>query len=177
MTTLSRWDPLREMTTLHDAMSHLLEQAVLRPGYGPLGTGGSMLGMMDVVELDGRYLCHVALPGVAPDAIDLTVRQNTLTVRATLQEPLPEEQRKNATYLLREFGAGEFSRSITFPKDVNSDAVDAHFDRGVLTIEIPVAQHAQPRRIAIREAESTEKPRQIVEENATVDQREPAHVG
>lgn len=177
MTTLSRWDPLREMTTLHDAMNQLLEQAVLRPGYGYLGASGSALGMMDVVELDGRYLCQVALPGVNPDAIDLTVRQNTLTVRATVQELLPEEQRKNATYLLREFGTGEFTRSITFPKDVSSDAVEARFEQGVLAIEIPLARHAQPRRITIRQPESEAKPRQIVDENVSAEKREPAQVG
>lgn len=180
MTTLSRWDPLREMTTLHDAMNQLLDQAVLRPGSGYLGATGSGLGMMDVVELDGRYLCQIALPGVNPDTIDLTVRQNTLTVRATVQEPLPEDQRKNATYLLREFGSGEFTRSITLPKDVNSEAVEAHLDHGILSIAIPLAQHAKPRRITVRDAErgaSTAQPRQIVEENAASDKREPAHIG
>lgn len=177
MTTLSRWDPLREVTTLHDAMNQLLEQAVLRPGYGYVGASGAALGMMDVVELEGRYLCQVALPGVNPDAIDLTVRQNTLTIRATVQEVLPEEQRKNAKYLLHEFGTGEFTRSITFPKDVSSDAVDARFERGVLFVEIPLARHAQPRRITIRQAESEAKGRQIVDESATADTREPAHVG
>lgn len=176
MTAISRWDPLREMTTLHDAMNQLLEQAVLRPGFGTLSTSGSALGMMDVAEVEGRYLCQVALPGVNPDAIDLTVRQNTLMVRATVQEPLPDEQRKNATYLLREFGTGEFTRSITFPKDVNGEAVDARFGHGVLYIEIPLAQHAQPRRITIRQGDSEEKPRQIVNEKATAEKREPAHI-
>lgn len=174
MTALSRWDPLREMTTLHDAMNQLLEQAVLRPGFG---ASGSVAGMMDVVETDGRYLCQVALPGVRPDAIDLTVRQNTLTVRATVQDLLPEEQRKSATYLLREFGTGEFSRSISFPKDVNGEAVEARLDNGVLYIEIPLAQHAQPRRIAIRQVGGEAQPKQIVEQNSHAELREPAHVG
>ena len=177
MTTLSRWDPLREMTTLHDAMNQLLEQAVLRPGYGYVGASGSALGMMDVVELDGRYLCQVALPGVNPDAIELTVRQNTLTIRATVGELLPEEQRKNATYLLHEFGTGEFTRSVTFPKDVDSQTVDARYEHGVLVVEIPLAQHAQPRRITIRQPESEANPRQIVDDKATAANREPAHVG
>nr|MBF6592700.1 Hsp20/alpha crystallin family protein [Ktedonobacterales bacterium] len=167
MTALARWDPLRDVTTLHDAMNQLLEQAVLRPGSGVLGMSGSVVGAMDVVELEGRYLCQIALPGVNPDGVDLTVRQNTLTIRATVQEWLPEEQRKNATYLLREFTTGEFTRSITFPKDVNPDAVEARLDHGVLSVIIGLAQHAQPRRITIQNAGSTAQQPQIVGEHST----------
>lgn len=174
MSALNRWDPMREATSLRDAMNQLFEQAVMGPGFASLG-GTSVEGQMNIVEAEGQYHCQVLLPGISPDAIELTVRQNTLTVKARVPETLPESVRKNATYLLREFGAGEFSRSVAFPKDVDGNKVEAHYDRGILTIEVPLAQHAQPKRIAIREVSGTQTaPTQFVEEKAPA--AEPAQV-
>ena len=141
MSSPTRWDPVREATSLRDAMSQLLEQAVLRPSYLPFSTqAGAGLGQLDVLEVEGRYLVQMALPGVTPDDIDLTVRQNTLSVHARLPEPFGEDQRKKGTYLLRELGAGELTRSISFPKDVNGDIVEARCEHGMLVLEIPVVR-------------------------------------
>lgn len=155
MSSLTRWDPLSEMTSLREAMDQLLERAVMRPGFSwglPGNTSGVSYGAMNVFEVDGRYVCQALLPGALSDDIDLTVRQNTLTLKARLPEPVAEQQQKGATYLLREFGGGEFTRSIAFPKDVQGDAVQARFENGILAIEVPIAQHAQPRRITIHGA-------------------------
>lgn len=177
MSSLTRWDPIREATTLRDAMSQLFEHAVMQPGFSALS--GGLTGQMDVVEAAGRYHCAVLLPGIDPESIELTVRQNTLSIKATSPEPFSSELRQKATYLLREFGAGEFNRAITFPKDVDGDRIDASYERGVLTVDIPLAQHAQPKRIAVREAKSTSKTEGIssnavVEEEA--ERREPVAV-
>lgn len=175
MSSLTRWDPIRDMTSLRDAMDQLMERAVLRPGYisGLGGMVGSSFGLMNVFESGNRYICQVLLPGVASNDIDLTVRQNTLSIKAKLSELTTEETQKTATYLLREFGAGEFTRSVSFPKDVDGDAVQAQLEQGVLTIAIPLAQHAQPRRIQITQAGEhaqpqldTSAPSQVVDEQA-----------
>src|SRR5690242_10592481 len=105
MSSLTRWDPVRDMTSLRDAMSSLMEQAVMRPGFNNCNLAGGTYGQMNVFETNGKYYCQVLLPGVSPDDIELTVRQNTLTLKTTVPEPVAEEQRKSATYLLREFGA------------------------------------------------------------------------
>lgn len=175
MSALSRWDPIREATSLRDAMNQLFEQAVMRPGFGPYSSVNSgVIGQMNVLEAEGKYYCQALLPGVNPENIDVTVRQNTLTIKVVLPEPFTPEMVKKSTYLLREFGAGEFSRSITFPKDVNGDAVEARYDRGILKLEIPLAQHAQPKRITIRESEGTSRQSQFIEEKANT--HEPAHI-
>lgn len=171
MSSITRWDPFRGMTTLHDAMNQLFEQAFVRPGVGVLGNG--TLGQMNVLEADGQYVVQVLLPGIKPEDIDLTVRQNVLSIKASQPEWLSEDLLKKSTFLLREFGPGEYVRSITFPKDVDGDHVETRFDRGVLTLSIPLAQHAQPKRITVREAEDSQSPR-LVEQNA--DKREPASV-
>ena len=157
MSSLTRWDSMSEMTGLREAMDQLLERAVVRPGWN-WGLAGNALvasyGAMNVFETGGRYVCQALLPGALPDDIDLTVRQNTLTLKAKLPEPVTEQQQKGATYLLREFGGGEFTRSIAFPKDVQGDAVLARFANGILAVEVPIAQHAQPRRITIQSVQS-----------------------
>ncbi|HUY78451.1 MAG TPA: Hsp20/alpha crystallin family protein [Ktedonobacterales bacterium] len=162
MSSIIRWDPMREVPTLRDAINDIFEQAVMRPGFPALN--GVNAGQMNVLEAEGKYICQVLLPGVSADAIELTVRQNTLTLKATLPDtPLGalgatsaqqngQNGQKKIAYLLHEFGGGEVNRTVTFPKDVNGDAVDAHFDQGVLTITIPLAQHAQPKRVTINTA-------------------------
>lgn len=168
MSSVTRWDPVRDMTSLHDAMSQLFEQAVMRPEYSRWGGGGGVYGAMNVWEADGKYHCQILLPGVDPDAIEASARQNTLTLKVSVPDPLADEQRQNVTYLVREFGRGEFIRSISFPKDVKGDAIDATYDQGVLTLEIPLAEHAQPRRISVRsgglKTSKTGQKSQIVEE-------------
>jgi HSP20 family protein len=157
MSSLMQWDPIRDAMSLRDAMSQLFEQAVMRPGIGPssgLSVGGAV-GHLNVLEVKGTYICQVLLPGVNPEDTELTVRQNMLTIKAKLPDLLPAEQQKEAVYLLREFGTGEFTRSVSFPKDVDGDAITAHYERGILWVEIPVAQHAQPKRISIQEAGSS----------------------
>jgi HSP20 family protein len=154
------------MTSLHDAMSQLFEQAVMRPEFGRWGASGGRYGAMNVWEADGKYYCQILLPGVEPDAIEVSARQNTLTVKARQPEPLADEQLKTANFLMREFGSGEFVRSITLPKDVKGDAIEAGYEHGVLTLQIPQAEHVQPRRISVRSGalKATPKPSQIVEQ-------------
>lgn len=169
MAPSTRWDPARERLSLRDAMNQLIEQAVTYPGLGSLGMplGGSVggsLGQINVLEAEGRYLCQVLLPGVTPEDLELTLRQNTLTLTAKLLDLFPEEVRKQGTYLLQEFGGGEFSRSVVFPKEVDGDAIEAHFDRGILMIELPIAAHAQPKRITIHAGNEAPPKTRYVEE-------------
>lgn len=175
MSPITRWDPFQSVTPLRDAMSRLFEQAVLQPGYASVG--GGIVGQMNVLEADGHYLVAALLPGVKPEDLDVTVRQNVLTIKGAMPQPLSEDQLKNAAWLLREFGPGEFVRSITFAKDVDGDKVQAQFDRGVLTLVVPFAEHAQPKRITIHaEGEGQQPERLLVDEKVNANGREPASV-
>lgn len=166
MSSLARWDPTAEMTSLHDAVSQLMERAVMRPGFS-WGSTANSYSQMNVFEADGRYYCQVLLPGASPDDIDLTVRQNTLTLKGKIAESVSPQQRKDIVYLLHEFGGGEFTRSISFPKDVRGDAVEARYENGILTIVVPVAEHAQPRRITIQRESDQQAQKQVVEGQPT----------
>lgn len=171
MSTLARWDPFGEVTTLRDAMGQLFEQAFLRPGYG---AGTTPTAQMNVIEGNGQYECQIMAPGAQADDIDLTVRQNTLTLRVKTTDTYGPDTLKSAKFLLREFGPGEYTRSITFPKDVDGNKVDARYDRGILYVTVPLAAHAHPKRIAIHEANGGKPAATLIEEKAGA--REPAQI-
>ena len=153
---LSRWfdvDPLVQATSLRSAMERLLEQAVVRPGSVLSSAQGTLTPPMDVFEQEDRYVVRCYLPGIKPEDVDLSVRQGTLTLKGHWPNPLATDDRgKPVTWLLQEFGTGQFTRTLSLPKAVNGEAVEAHYEQGILTIVLPVAAHEQPRSISIRQA-------------------------
>jgi HSP20 family protein len=100
---------------------------------------------MDAVRKDDQVEIHFDLPGVRPDSIDLTVERNVLTVKAERQW-WPEE---GAEVLARERTQGTFSRQVLLGEALDADRVDASYDHGVLTLRIPVAEKAKPRKVEI----------------------------
>jgi HSP20 family protein len=86
------------------------------------------------------------LPGVDPDSIDLHVEQSTLTVKA---ERRPSVSGKDVETVVSERPYGVFSRQLFLGDTLDADHIDAHYDAGVLTVKIPVAEQAKPRRIQI----------------------------
>lgn len=117
----------------------------------------------DVAEEEDSYLVRAIIPGINPDDLDIAVDNQTLTLRGEFKEQaLPE----GARYYLRELGAGRFERSMQFPLPINADAVEAHYENGILTLRLPKAEAAKPRRITVQS-----QPRQI-EAQATSAQQE-----
>lgn len=115
--------------------------------------GGNRFSYMpvDAYRKDDRFWLHIDLPGVDPDSIDLTMEKNTLTVSASR-----DWQREEGTQVLvNERPTGTFSRQFFLGEGLDSDRIEAGYDHGVLTVSIPVAETAKPRKIeigAVREA-------------------------
>jgi len=107
--------------------------------------GGRSVMPVDAYRLDDRLYLHLDLPGVDPDSIDITIEKNTLTVNAE-RSWTPDE---NATVIMSERAQGSFSRSFFLGEGLNSEAIEAGYDHGVLTIKIPVAEAAKPKKIVI----------------------------
>lgn len=99
----------------------------------------------DAYRLDDRVFLHIDLPGVDEDSIDITVEKNTLTIAT--------ERRWNRTedtkVLRSERAFGSFSRQFYLGDGLDLDRIEAGYDRGVLTISIPVAETAQPKKIQV----------------------------
>ncbi len=143
----ARWDPFQHVVTLSEAVNRLMQDAVMRPGYA-LGASGEA--PMNIVERPDAYFIQVALPGVRPEGVELTSQQNTITIKAHRDNPLPQTAgTEQLGYLLAEFGAGDLVRTVTLPKEFQADKIEANLDWGILTVKVPIAESAQPRRISV----------------------------
>jgi HSP20 family protein len=115
-------------------------------GGSPLGTWSRPNAMpMDAHRAGDTYIVTFDLPGVSPDAIDLDVERNVLTVRAE-RRPKVEE---GAEMQVAERTYGVYSRQLFLGDSLDADNIAAEYADGVLTLKIPVAERAKPRKIAI----------------------------
>jgi HSP20 family protein len=111
--------------------------------------GTARLPDADVIETRDHIRVVVELPGMAVEDIDLSLEKNVLTLRGEKRD-LYDAEAEGRTYHLAERRWGRFTRSFLLPREVEQDAVDAHFEHGVLTISIPKAEQARRRQIEIR---------------------------
>jgi HSP20 family protein len=118
-----------------DRLTQQLLSAAARPTTMP----------MDAYRQEDTFFVHFDLPGVDSDSINLTVEQNTLTVRA--ERPGLDEGK--VEMVVAERPRGTFSRQLLLSNTLDPDRIEADYDAGVLTLRIPVAQQAKPRRVQV----------------------------
>jgi HSP20 family protein len=109
-------------------------------------TGSEQLGMpMDAYRRGDDVWVHIDLPGVAADSLDIDVERSVLTVSAER-----DWQREEGDQMyLAERPRGVFQRQVHLGQGLDSEHIEAHFSDGVLTLRIPVAEKAKPRKISI----------------------------
>jgi HSP20 family protein len=128
---LMRTDPFREL----DRLSQQVFGTVARPAAMP----------MDAYRQGDEFLVHLDLPGVDPDTIDLDVERNVVTVSAERKPPAGD----GVQMQVAERPTGRFSRQLFLGDTLDAENIDARYDAGVLTLRIPVAEQAKPRKITI----------------------------
>ena len=146
MTTMIRWNPVREMMNLREEIDHLFEEAFNFPRLRwqvPVTVGLPL----DLAEDDNQFIVKVSVPGLTPDDLDITFSDNVLTIRGEFKEDegIPAER-----YHLRERRYGTFARSVTLPVPVKSDEIEAVYENGVLTLYVPKAEEVRPKHIPIK---------------------------
>lgn len=133
---LMRTDPFRELDRL--------TQQVFG---GPQGTWSRPTAMpMDAYRSGDEFVVAFDLPGVSPEAIELDVERNVLTVKA---ERRPVTTGEQVEMQVAERPLGVFSRQLFLGDTLDSEHIRAGYDAGVLTLRIPIAERAKPRKIAI----------------------------
>ena len=100
---------------------------------------------MDAYRRGDRFFVHLDLPGVESDSIELTSEQNVLTITAERSFEIGDADQVVAM----ERPQGTFSRQLFLSESLDSEQIQATYDKGVLTLEIPVAERAKPRKIQI----------------------------
>lgn len=128
----TRFDPFQEM-------DRLMTQV--------LGTQRAAASMpMDLYRAGEHYVLDVDIPGADPGSIDVNVEDRTVTIRAQ-RTPRGEE---GAQWLAKERPAGTYARQLTVGRGLDLDAISATYADGVLSLTIPVAEEAKPRRIEVQ---------------------------
>lgn len=126
-----RTDPFRQL----DRLSEQLMGTAIRPAAMPI----------DAYRKGDTFLVQFDLPGIKADSIDLTVEKNVLTVQAERSRPEAE----GVEMLIAERPQGTFSRQLFLGETLNTDQIKADYVDGVLTLQLPVAESAKPRKVAI----------------------------
>jgi len=107
----------------------------------------------DLAERAGEYVLIVELPGVDPNAIDLSVEKNVLTVRGVKHPSFSVESNRDTRVYALERNTGPFGRAVRLPEHIESQNIEASFTNGILEVHIPKSSAAQGRKIPIRERE------------------------
>lgn len=136
---LLRFDPFRDLDRLAGEMLGASRVPQAMP--------------MDVYRSGDHFVLHFDLPGIDPGSMDVTTENNTLTVRAERTGAGPED----AEYLVSERPRGSFNRQLVLGDGLDLERIEASYRDGVLTLTIPVAEVAKPRRVQIaHQGESAE---------------------
>ncbi|BBA95519.1 putative heat shock protein [Actinacidiphila reveromycinica] len=131
---LMRTDPFRELDRLAQQLT------------GP-GTWSRPSAMpMDAYREGDTYVVSFDLPGVSTEAIDIDVERNMLTVKA---ERRPTSKRDDVQMDLSERPLGVFSRQLVLADTLDTEHIEADYEAGVLTLRIPIAERAKPRKVAV----------------------------
>jgi HSP20 family protein len=126
-----RFDPFRDL----DRLAADLFGTARTPSLMP----------MDCLRTQEAFVCRFDLPGIDTDSLEVSAENNTLTVKAERHRHDPQD----ATYLVSERPSGAYSRQLVLGDGLNVDDIHADYRDGVLTLTIPVAERAKPRKIEI----------------------------
>lgn len=141
---LNRWYPFYDMSKTLDEMDRIFD-AVNRP----LGLRSVPRGTFPAINMydEGERTVLVAeIPGVNPDALDLTVLGDTVTLKGKREDEFEDTDR----YYRKERVSGEFTRTLTLPDPVDPNSVKAKYHNGVLKVTLSKAEAAKAKKIKIR---------------------------
>ncbi|WP_052465189.1 Hsp20/alpha crystallin family protein [Dehalococcoides mccartyi] len=139
---MQRWDPFRDLRQMDETMNRLWR------GYGgvPAGTEDWNISM-DVIQRPDEIIVKASVPGVKPEAVDLAIEDNILTLRADRK---PDFEDEKSVYLVQERPTGSFYRALRLPETVDANKVQSTYENGVLTIVLPKAEEKKKKQIKIQ---------------------------
>ena len=157
MAALVRWEPFRELASIHNEMSRLLNAFEGNGGT----TQQSWVPPVDVWETENELVYAFDLPGVSEDDLNIEYEDGMLTLTATRERTL---ERSDDRFFRFERRFGTFTRSIGVPQGVDESKISADFKDGVLEIHVAKPEEVKPRKITIGAGGETH---QTIEGSAT----------
>ncbi len=141
MATLVRWEPFRELASIHNEMSRLLNHL---EGNGT--TAQTWVPALDVWETDDDLVYAFDLPGISKDDVSIELEDGMLTVAARRERRFEVKEDRYARFERR---FGTFTRTVALPQGVNEGSIRAEFKDGVLEVHVAKPEETKPRRIEI----------------------------
>ncbi len=142
MANLTRYNPFNEVISLRDAMDRLFEDSFISRSTGSLGTPGVTANLFETAE---GFILQVPMPGTNPDEVEIVAQQDTLTLKWETKLSVPE----GATVHWNGFHSGQFQQTFTLPAAINSEHAEADYTEGVLTLNLPKAEHVKARTVKV----------------------------
>ena len=141
-----------DLFSLHREMDRVFER-----NWGPsarwLASQSTFVPEVESYSKDGNLVYRLAIPGVDPQKVDLSIVGNQVTVKGERTAPTEVD---DENWHFREFRYGQFERTLTLPEGVETEKVNATFNNGVLEISAPVSKAHLPRRVEIKQLGSSE---------------------
>lgn len=143
-TTLTRWEPFRNLGTLQEQVNRLFDDSFFR--FGEESALTTWAPAVDIYEDGDNLVLKADLPDINEKELDLRMENNTLTLRG---ERKFEKKVEEENYLRVERRYGSFSRSFSLPNTVNTEAIKAEYKNGVLTVVLPKREESKPKQIKV----------------------------
>lgn len=102
---------------------------------------------VDIIETSNEFVVLADMPGVAADAIDIQYEQGVLTMHGRVE---PRQAEDNTSYLLREYGVGDYYRSFRLGEGIDPEKIEARLQDGVMELHLPKSEAVKPKRIAVQ---------------------------
>jgi HSP20 family protein len=147
--TMVRFDPFRDLAVLQDRMNRLFNESHSPRQSDDLMSRGTWTPAVDIYEVDGALVIKAELPDMRREDIDVSVENNTLTIRG--ERKLDHDIKQESFHRL-ERAYGSFVRSFSLPQTVDAAKIGAEYKNGVLAVKLPVREDAKPRTISIEAA-------------------------
>ncbi len=146
MTLLTRWEPLRDLATMQNRINRFVRESYNPEGPEEALTTTSFAPPVDIYEDAHTVVVKMEVPGIDEKDIDVHIENNTLTVHGE-RKIEKEEKEENFRRVERQYGS--FTRSFTLPSSVDTGQVNAHYDKGVLKINLAKKAEAKPKQIKV----------------------------
>jgi HSP20 family protein len=147
MTLLTRWEPLRELATLQNRINRLVRESYSPEGPEEALTTTSFAPPVDIYEDEHNVTLKMEVPGIDEKDLNVRVESNTLTVHGE-RKIEKEEKEENFRRVERQYGS--FTRSFTLPSSLDTENVQANYDKGMLEIRLAKRAETKPKQVKVK---------------------------
>ena len=145
MTLIRRPTPLSDLVTFRDLMDRLFDEQFFRPMW--IGNGERQAApALDLYTTPEAVIAKVALPGVKPEDVDVTIGGDLVTISGAYKE---EKETSDTGYVHKELSQGRFSRTFSLSTAIKADAATAEFKDGLLTLTLPKTEEVKPTHVKV----------------------------